>query len=171
MVVLAGRARLLAILKPSDGGLLWRTAKADVAHELGLPPQQHHTTTLHFSAIERHFYSRQHAECTSRASSTLPPELLSQAAQGLAGVGRRRLTAAEEKKLLFPLLRLRQACCHPQVGSLNVSFLEAPTLGSTHSWKHPLGSDHSFELQGCEDCWMAVLCFHSGGMCAWGGVM
>ncbi|KAL3154030.1 hypothetical protein ABBQ32_013581 [Trebouxia sp. C0010 RCD-2024] len=121
----AGRARLLALLKPSEGGLLWRTNKADVAHELGLPPQQQHTTTLHFSAIERHFYSRQHAECTSRASSTLPSQLLSQAAQGLAGVGRRRLTAAEEKKLLFPLLRLRQACCHPQVGAGGIKSLGA----------------------------------------------
>ena len=110
----AGRARLLSILKPSEGGLLWRTAKADVAHELGLPLQHQHTSSLHFSAIERHFYSRQHAECSLRASSTISSQLLSQAAQGVAG--QRRLTAAEEKKLLFPLLRLRQACCHPQVG-------------------------------------------------------
>ena len=36
---IAARARLLALLKPSLGGLLWRSAKADVAHELGLPPQ------------------------------------------------------------------------------------------------------------------------------------
>ena len=35
----AARARLMALLKPSLGGLLWRSAKADVAHELGLPPQ------------------------------------------------------------------------------------------------------------------------------------
>lgn len=27
----------------------------------------------------------------------------------------RRLTQREEAKLLAPLLRLRQACCHPQV--------------------------------------------------------
>ena len=109
----AGKARLLTVLKPSQGGLLWRTAKADVAHELGLPPQHQHTSSLQFSAIERHFYSRQHAECSLRASSTISSQLLSQAAQGLAG--QRRLTTAEEKKLLFPLLRLRQACCHPQV--------------------------------------------------------
>ena len=56
----AARARLLALLKPSLGGLLWRSAKADVAEELGLPPQHHHLTNLHLSAIERHFYSRQH---------------------------------------------------------------------------------------------------------------
>lgn len=37
--IIAARARLLALLKPSLGGLLWRSAKADVAHELGLPPQ------------------------------------------------------------------------------------------------------------------------------------
>ncbi|DBA99603.1 TPA: hypothetical protein ACH3X3_012177 [Trebouxia sp. C0006] len=119
----AGKARLLTVLKPSQGGLLWRTAKADVAHELGLPPQHQHTSSLQFSAIERHFYSRQHAECSLRASSTISSQLLSQAAQGLAG--QRRLTAAEEKKLLFPLLRLRQACCHPQVGAGGIKSLAA----------------------------------------------
>ena len=29
--------------------------------------------------------------------------------------GARRLTKKEEKSILHPLLRLRQACCHPQV--------------------------------------------------------
>ena len=116
----AGRARLLAWLKPSLGGLLWRTAKADVAHELGLPPQHQNTSSLQFSAIERHFYTRQHAECSNRAKSAISAEVLSQAAQGLAE--ERRLTAAEEKKLLFPLLRLRQACCHPQVTDYTSRF-------------------------------------------------
>lgn len=114
----AGRARLLAALSPSQGGLMWRTAKADVAHELGLPAQHQHTSSLQFSAIERHFYSRQHAECSMRASSTISGQLLAQAARGIGVAGGRRLTPAEEKKLLFPLLRLRQACCHPQVDLL-----------------------------------------------------
>lgn len=33
----------------------------------------------------------------------------------LEQAAQRRLTAREEKQLLLPLLRLRQACCHPQV--------------------------------------------------------
>jgi hypothetical protein len=56
----AGRARLLAALRPGGGGLMWRTAKADVAHELGLPPQHARLSRLALSAIERHFYARQH---------------------------------------------------------------------------------------------------------------
>lgn len=37
---------------------MWRTAKADVSREMGIPPQHHHTTTLRLSAIERHWYNR-----------------------------------------------------------------------------------------------------------------
>jgi ribosomal protein S10 len=37
---------------------MWRTAKADVAREMGIPPQHHHTTILRLSAIERHWYNR-----------------------------------------------------------------------------------------------------------------
>ena len=47
-------------VRPAEGGLLWRTAKADVAHELGLPGQSARTTHLTLSAIERHFYMTQH---------------------------------------------------------------------------------------------------------------
>ena len=50
----------MAQLKPAEGGIFWRTSKADVAHELALPPQSHRTTFLTLSAIERHFYMRQH---------------------------------------------------------------------------------------------------------------
>lgn len=53
----------MAVLRPAEGGLLWRTAKADVEHELMLPPQSHRTTFLTLSAIERHFYMRQHQAC------------------------------------------------------------------------------------------------------------
>lgn len=58
--VQAARLRLLAVLKPALGGIMWRTAKRDVAAELGVPPQRHSLVTLRLSAIERHFYQRQH---------------------------------------------------------------------------------------------------------------
>jgi hypothetical protein len=54
----AERGRLLRLLCPATGGLMWRTAKADVLQEMGVPPQHHHTTLLRLSAIERHWYNR-----------------------------------------------------------------------------------------------------------------
>ncbi len=66
--IAAGRERLMAALRPADGGLLWRTAKKDVEHELTLPPQSHRTTFLTLSAIERHFYMRQHQASSPLAS-------------------------------------------------------------------------------------------------------
>ncbi len=50
----------MALLRPAGGGLMWRSSKADVASELGLPPQRERLTPLSLSAIERHFYHRQH---------------------------------------------------------------------------------------------------------------
>ena len=54
------RSRLMAVLKPALGGIMWRTAKHDVAAELGVPAQRHSLASLRLSAIERHFYQRQH---------------------------------------------------------------------------------------------------------------
>lgn len=50
----------MGILRPAGGGLMWRSSKADVAAELGLPPQHERCTPLQLSAVERHFYNRQH---------------------------------------------------------------------------------------------------------------
>ena len=68
--------------------------------------------------------------CASKARDLLPPvqhlsgPQLCSAAQGTAGsaaegkaaaAADRPMTAREVKQLLVPLVRLRQACCHPQV--------------------------------------------------------
>ncbi|KAK9844148.1 hypothetical protein WJX81_006007 [Elliptochloris bilobata] len=128
----AGRARLMAALRPGGGGLMWRTAKADVAAELGLPPQHARLARLALSAIERHFYTRQHQACAASARAMLPARLLAAAAAGgptgappAPESAQRRLTPREEKQLLLPLLRLRQACCHPQVGAGGLKALAA----------------------------------------------
>jgi hypothetical protein len=79
---------------------------------------------------ELHWYQRAHAECAANARRALPERALAlataeAASRRASGAGLappdplldRVLTHAEQKKLLLPLLRLRQACCHPQVGA------------------------------------------------------
>jgi E3 ubiquitin-protein ligase SHPRH len=169
----AARARLLQLLRPAVGGLLWRSAKADVKNELGIPPQHHHLTNLKFSAIERHFYARQHQDCVGAASAALSTQTLSaaQAAaramlsaataaktarEPLQGGNKdvfidddivivapeqqqhhnfedRSLTQREEHKLLHPLIRLRQACVHPQVGAGGIRALSQSRTPMTMS--------------------------------------
>ena len=41
----------MCLLKPSQGGIMWRTAKADVAGELNIPPQEPRMTHLAFRPI------------------------------------------------------------------------------------------------------------------------
>lgn len=77
--------------------------------ELLIPPQTEHRTTLRLSAVEAHFYRRQHATCASDATRALP-----EAARAPGGAEDRTLSTAEVKRVLVPLLKLRQACCHPQ---------------------------------------------------------
>ena len=77
-------------------GLLWRNTKADVREELNLPKRQEHVHTLSFTAIERHFYNKQHDQAVASARQT-----------------NRSLDLA-----IF--LRLRACCNHPQVGSFGL---------------------------------------------------
>ena len=62
----------LEALRPAAGGLLWRTSKADVADELGIPPQSQKISSLHMSPVERHFYARQHQVSGTHANNFQP---------------------------------------------------------------------------------------------------
>jgi len=54
--------------------------------------------------------------CAAEVSRLLPDTLKDALAAGEdTKQGARRLTEKEQKRILHPLLRLRQACCHPQV--------------------------------------------------------
>ena len=88
-----------------------RNCKASV--DLGLPPQRVVTHALRFSSIERHWYAKQHRECADSAREALA--LLRKEGAGAAAKAERAL-----EKLSKPLLRLRQACCHPQLGSFGI---------------------------------------------------
>lgn len=120
---------LINVLKPSLGGVMWRSSKMDVSHEIRLPDQTICQCRLRFSKIERHFYERQHRDCQRAAQKALPKASgktldarLSQQTNGCIKIKEedifhdRLLTKKEERKMLLPLLRLRQACVHPQVG-------------------------------------------------------
>ncbi|KFM22757.1 E3 ubiquitin-protein ligase SHPRH [Auxenochlorella protothecoides] len=110
----AWRAALRLLDPASPAGLMWRNTKAHLGAELGVPRQHGHVRRLDLSPIEAHFYARQHADCLQRARGALPRAALE---PGGSGPEDRLLTAREEKRVLLPLLRLRQACCHPQVGT------------------------------------------------------
>lgn len=89
--------------------LMWRTSKKDVLHEINLPTQEEETIFLEFSPVEAYFYKKQHEECFTEFSSLL-------------------LHPKKKNKLIQPLLRLRQACCHPQVGSKGIGTLQKNTM-------------------------------------------
>uniref|UniRef100_A0A8C0X7M5 E3 ubiquitin-protein ligase SHPRH n=1 Tax=Castor canadensis TaxID=51338 RepID=A0A8C0X7M5_CASCN len=87
--------------------ILWRSAKKDVIDQIQIPPQTEEIHWLHFSPVERHFYHRQHEVCCQDAVVKL--RKISDWALKLSSLDRRTVTS-----ILYPLLRLRQACCHPQ---------------------------------------------------------
>ncbi|XP_026388746.1 E3 ubiquitin-protein ligase SHPRH-like [Papaver somniferum] len=110
--------------------IMWRSSKADVSDELQLPPQKDSVAWLTFSAIEAHFYQRQHETCVNyarelirsfkdnaRQSEIHDSESIERSADHL-------LTHYEAAKLLQSLLKLRQACCHPQVGSSGLRSIQ-----------------------------------------------
>ncbi|KAF3554843.1 hypothetical protein F2Q69_00017781 [Brassica cretica] len=104
--------------------LMWRSSKIHVADELQLPPQEECVSWLKFSAIEEHFYSRQHETCGSYAREviqTLKRDILK---RGHSSSDNPLITHAETAKLLNSLLKLRQACCHPQVGNSGLRSLQ-----------------------------------------------
>lgn len=65
--------------------VMWRSSKVHVADELQLPPQEECVSWLKFSAIEEHFYSRQHETCVSHAREvieTLKRDILKRGTMG-----------------------------------------------------------------------------------------
>ncbi|EFJ18575.1 hypothetical protein SELMODRAFT_444519 [Selaginella moellendorffii] len=99
--------------------IMWRSMKIDVIDQLDIPPQEERITWLKFSGVENHFYRQQHEQCVKRAREVIEKYSL--------GDGR-PLNHMDASKLMNPLLRLRQACCHPQVGSSGVRSLQASPL-------------------------------------------
>ncbi|KAH3735745.1 E3 ubiquitin-protein ligase SHPRH-like [Dreissena polymorpha] len=88
--------------------VLWRNVKADVLDQIDIPIQTEETEWLNFSPVEEHFYRRQYQACANMSM-----KILSRWSDSSV-----RLSSLERStvfQMLNPLVRLRQACCHPQV--------------------------------------------------------
>ena len=117
-----GFANLTRLLQPSSGGIMWRTRKVDVKEDLDLRPQLVKVTNLRLSAIERHFYKQQHQECYDVAMAALPRGTVLSSLE-TSEEEDQTLGPRAAKRIFAKLLRLRQACCHPQVGSQGIRSL------------------------------------------------
>lgn len=106
--------------------IMWRSSKSHVAEELLLPPQEECLSWLYLTPIEEHFYQRQHETCLTYAREVIQSFQSNISEEQAAGKASSDsfLTHVEAAKLLNSLLKLRQACCHPQVGSSGLRSLQ-----------------------------------------------
>ncbi|XP_078436661.1 RING-finger, DEAD-like helicase, PHD and SNF2 domain-containing protein isoform X2 [Wolffia australiana] len=108
--------------------IMWRSSKVHVSDELQLPPQEENASWLSFSPIEEHFYQKQHETCMKHALEAVErfkkDSVRPKSVADLNDFCDSILSHADAAKLLAPLLKLRQACCHPQVGGSGLRSLQ-----------------------------------------------
>ncbi|XP_061899198.1 E3 ubiquitin-protein ligase SHPRH-like [Entelurus aequoreus] len=131
--------------------LLWRSAKKDVIDQIQIPAQTEEVHWLHFSPVEGHFYHRQHEVCSQDAVVQL--RKISDWSLKLGSLDRRTVTT-----ILCPLLRLRQACCHPQ--AVRGEFL--PLQKSTMTMEELLKSLQKKCRVECEEAHRQLVCALNG---------
>jgi hypothetical protein len=102
----AGHALLVALLAPRAGGLMWRSSKADVVSELGLPPQHAAVTMLRLGAVELHHYNRQHQVRACAAPGTAAPALRCAQAGRQAGARLHRTSCYQACGDYLPRMRM-----------------------------------------------------------------
>ncbi|XP_048083229.1 E3 ubiquitin-protein ligase SHPRH isoform X1 [Alosa alosa] len=133
------------------GRLLWRSAKKDVIDQIQIPPQMEEIHWLRFSPVESHFYQRQHEVCSQDALHKL--RKISDWSLRLSSLDRRTVST-----ILCPLLRLRQACCHPQ--AVRGEFL--PFQKSTMTMEELLKSLQKKCRVECEEAHRQLVCALNG---------
>lgn len=106
---LNGDARARELLHSMLKGIMWRNSRADMEKQLGVPPQGEVTSWLRSNAVESHWYARQYADCSLHANATL--DKYKQQSDDT------HIDPHKAASVMGPLLRLRQACDHPQAGS------------------------------------------------------
>ena len=100
--------------------VLWRTCKRDVLDQIDIPDQKEETHWLGFSPVEEHYYRQQHIDVSRDMMTSLRRY---DSYVKLSSMDRKSLST-----LLLPLLRLRQACCHPQAVRGQFMSLQKSTM-------------------------------------------
>lgn len=131
--------------------ILWRSAKKDVIDQIQIPAQTEEVHWLRFSPVEGHFYHRQHEVCSQDALLRL--RKISDWTLKLGSLDRRTVHT-----ILAPLLRLRQACCHPQ--AVRGEFL--PLQKSTMTMEELLKSLQKKCRSECEEAHRQLVCALNG---------
>lgn len=106
---LNGNPRARELLHSMLKDIMWRNSRADMERQLGVPPQGEVTSWLRSNAVESHWYARQYADCSLHANATLD-KYTHQSDDT-------HIDPHKAASVMGPLLRLRQACDHPQAGS------------------------------------------------------
>ncbi|KAG0222698.1 hypothetical protein BGX31_008918 [Mortierella sp. GBA43] len=91
--------------------IMHRFAKKDVVQELALPPQLELAYGIHFTEIERTNYNEKWEQCLTECNFETTTD-----------------DSEELEKLRSWFVRLRQICCHPQIGSRNKESLGKTNL-------------------------------------------
>ncbi|XP_022082034.1 E3 ubiquitin-protein ligase SHPRH-like isoform X2 [Acanthaster planci] len=141
--------------------VLWRSAKKDVIHQINIPAQTERTHWLQFSPIETHFYKRKQEDCSK--------DFLEAAGRMKVDIRTRLSTLARDTvhRLMNPLLRLRQACCHPQAVrgefiSMQRTTLSMAELLASLTLKARLESEEAHRQLVCALNGLAAVCIIKG---------
>nr|XP_022908014.1 E3 ubiquitin-protein ligase SHPRH [Onthophagus taurus] len=86
--------------------ILWRTSKNDVLDQINIPSQTTKEYWVNFTAVEKFFYDREQELSTTEFFATLKDIDLT--------LPLKSLNKSLLKKIMIPLLSLRQACVHHQ---------------------------------------------------------
>lgn len=101
--------------------IMWRSSKIDVLDQIQIPQQTELLCLNDFSPVEQHFYLRTHQECSNDFLEKLSKfESLNWTLESLKVV--------TVNHILGPLLKLRQACSHPQAVRGNVLTAQKKTM-------------------------------------------
>lgn len=106
--------------------VLWRSSKSDVLDQIQIPPQTELLWWHNFSPVEEHFYLRTHQECSNEFLSRLAKYKSLNLSETLDS-----LKVVDVNYILAPLLKLRQACSHPQAVRGNQITAQKSTMTMT----------------------------------------